>query len=113
MVVLAMTLSMHRKSYEAVSGAAQLLLQQDLFIPTRFETSRADPGDRPNDVGKPLNIVIMYADDMRHDSIGVAGTLGVSLPKLCKAIRAIGREIYLSPCICICICIVGLLFNMC
>jgi len=96
-VILAISLSMHHRSYDAVSGAAQMLLQQDLFTPTRLDAASAlgagdntqytatdadaqqadekeDEGDKPKDIGKPLNVVIMYGDDWRHDAIGVGGS---------------------------------------
>ena len=38
--------------------------------------------DKPVNINKPLNIVLLYADDMRHDSIGIAGTQPVETPFL-------------------------------
>ena len=71
-VVLAISLSMHRKSYDAITGTAYQYM--DLFAPTRleggFEAVTDAESMKVNDIGKPLNVVIMYADDMRHNSIG-------------------------------------------
>ena len=65
------------------------LLQQYLIDPTSafFELSDdADSdgrdGDAPRQVDKPLNIVLLYADDWRHDALGVAKTLPVETPFL-------------------------------
>lgn len=88
-VLAAISVSMHKKSSQYISSTAQILLQQDVF---NFSPSRMDFGfssslyqaasvsDKPIDVGKPLNVVVMYADDWRHDAIGVAGTLPVETP---------------------------------
>ena len=105
-VVLGITLAMHQKSYDAVSEAAQQLLQQDLFTPTRLEATPsmvAGPDGFATDDssqkaqqqqqqqqqqhiprnptnGKPLNVVVMYGDDWRHDAIGIASNGVVETP---------------------------------
>ena len=117
LIVLGITVSMHKRSYDAVSGAAQQLLQQDLFLftPTRLEAAvtttlgggvgaksfvandspkeqqQEDDEDEEVDTewkhiprnptnGKPLNVVVMYGDDWRHDAIGVASNGVVETP---------------------------------
>jgi hypothetical protein len=73
-VILAISLSMHKKSYDAITGTAQQYI--DVFAPTRLEagfslgSAKKDPSMEPNWIDRPLNVVVMYADDMRHNSIG-------------------------------------------
>ncbi|CAB9514518.1 Extracellular sulfatase SULF-1 [Seminavis robusta] len=79
-VVIAITLSMHHRSYDAVTGAVEQLMNQDIFAPTRMDDSALPSSHEPNKIDKPLNVVVMYGDDWRHDAIGVAGTLPVETP---------------------------------
>ena len=101
-IVLGISLSMHQRSYDAISGATQQILQQDLFTPTRLEmptgdgfptvTDDADAArtqqqqsnqqHQPRLVnnGKPLNVVVMYGDDWRHDALGIASNGVVETP---------------------------------
>lgn len=65
------------------------LLQQYLIDPTSayFDVTddsgkSSSDGDAPRQIDKPLNIVLLYADDWRHDALGVAGTLPVETPFL-------------------------------
>lgn len=79
-VVLVISLSMHQRSYEAITGAAQQLMHQDILAPTRLEIpfgnsigavtdDDSNPKHKPKQIDKPLNVVIMYGDDWRHDAI--------------------------------------------
>lgn len=102
-VLVALSLSMNNKSYQVISGAAQMLMQQDLFSPTTTTVSQAsdvsgaaaaqnlkegtvsregEATTTTTKTDKPLNVVVMYADDWRHDAIGIAGTLPVETPFL-------------------------------
>jgi hypothetical protein len=77
-VVLAITISMHRRSFQAVSNTAMDVLNDLPFVPSRldknlFGAATADTpnekNDQPKEIDKPLNVVIMYGDDWRHDAI--------------------------------------------
>ncbi|CAB9516457.1 Extracellular sulfatase SULF-1 [Seminavis robusta] len=46
------------------------------------ENNNDDADNKPREIGKPLNIVLLYADDWRHDALGVAGKLPVETPFL-------------------------------
>ncbi|CAB9517658.1 Extracellular sulfatase SULF-1 [Seminavis robusta] len=46
------------------------------------EQEQSTTSKEPEEEKKPMNVVILYADDWRHDSLGVAGTLPVHTPFL-------------------------------
>jgi hypothetical protein len=83
-VVLAITISMHRRSFQAISSTAMDALNELPFVPSRMDNSHllgasdtvatADKPkegkiDEPKKIEKPLNVVVMYGDDWRHDAI--------------------------------------------
>jgi hypothetical protein len=87
-VVLAITISMHRKSFQAVSSTAMDVLNDLPFVPSRLDknyfgaeaVATADTPNKKNNepkiIEKPLNVVIMYGDDWRHDAIVSKHLLG-------------------------------------
>lgn len=66
----------------------RILFQQYLIDPAfsyldlKDDSESDRGGDAPKQIDKPLNIVLLYADDWRHDALGVAKTLPVETPFL-------------------------------
>lgn len=91
-LVLAATLSIARSFfYSSGDGGSGESRPDDpeysQFAPSRLKEvprnlHQKDPNDEPVKVDKPLNIVMLYADDWRHDSLGVASNGKVVTPFL-------------------------------
>lgn len=114
-LILAAVLSIYKSSggttSTTVDSKMELSRSGMLFSPTRLD-DRVDvesdeengkENDKPVKVDQPMNIVILYADDMRHDSIGVAGTQPVETPFLdwlsnTKAMRFTHNAVSTSVC---------------
>jgi hypothetical protein len=86
--LVAVSLAVYRRSFQSYSFTGALLLQQsaEALPPSRTRLqvpgANAPPGegDLGNKIDKPLNVVILYGDDWRHDAIGVAGNQPVETP---------------------------------
>ncbi|CAB9497473.1 Extracellular sulfatase SULF-1 [Seminavis robusta] len=52
------------------------------YVPTSPTQEEAEPTHSSKTRGRPLNILLLYADDWRHDSLGVAGNPFVQTPFL-------------------------------
>ena len=71
-------------SFQATQGVTQRSLMQQYWSDTSsnfFATTDEQQSTHKNN-NKPLNIVLLYADDWRHDALGVAKTLPVQTPFL-------------------------------
>jgi arylsulfatase len=83
-IVLSTVSTIFRSSL-VTTGVAQRSLLEHYWLAAPF-LATADDADndrnKPQEIGKPLNIVLLYADDWRHDALGVAGTLPVETPFL-------------------------------
>ena len=73
-VVLAITLSIYQRSFQTVTSTATDALNERPFVPSRLDSNPFGAkdtltADEPKRIDKPLNVVIMYGDDWRHDAI--------------------------------------------
>jgi arylsulfatase len=62
------------------SSQLPLILDSSRSLSTKKETATPQDGDTTKK--KTLNVIVLYPDDMRHDSIGAAGTQIVQTPFL-------------------------------
>jgi arylsulfatase len=65
--------------------AVDPLLEKNKDTAASSTTSRRTQQQTPPN--KPLNVIILYTDDMRHDSLGAAGTQPVFTPRLDELAR--------------------------
>jgi len=79
-IQVAATGGTHTDSPDTARRVADTLNDQDTPDSNKKESTKFNPPEEHEAISKPLNIVLLYGDDWRHDSIGSAKASIVKTP---------------------------------